>query len=70
MGIDEDILTDALDRSLLLAAAMDSRGYGRTAGAAHASRRWTAALVVGGLLSPALAGLITLSGPVRPRWRP
>ena len=28
------------------------------------------ALVVGGLLSPALAGLITLSGPVRPRWRP
>ncbi len=44
------VLTDALDRSLLLAAAMDSRGYGRTAGASHASRRWTAALVVGGLL--------------------
>ena len=28
------VMTDALDRSLLLAAAMDSRGYGRIAAAA------------------------------------
>ncbi len=44
------IMTDALDRSLLLAATMDSRGYGRTAGASHGARRLTGALVVGGML--------------------
>lgn len=43
------VMTDALDRSVLLAAAMDSRGYGRTAGATRASRRVTGMLVVGGL---------------------
>lgn len=43
------VMTDALDRSLLLAAAMDSRGYGRTAGVDRAGRRVTGALVVGGL---------------------
>ena len=44
------VMTDALDRSLLLAAAMDSRGYGRTSGVARSSRRVTAILVIGGLL--------------------
>lgn len=44
------VMTDALDRSLLLAAAMDSRGYGRTAGASRATRRVTALLVVAGLV--------------------
>ena len=44
------VMTDALDRSLLLAAAMDSRGYGRTAGASRATRRVTAVLVVAGLV--------------------
>lgn len=43
------VMTDALDRSLLLAAAMDARGYGRTAGASRASRRVTGALVLVGL---------------------
>ncbi len=43
------VMTDALDRSLLLAAAMDSRGYGRTVGLSAATRRLTAALVLGGL---------------------
>ena len=43
------IMTDALDRSLLLAAAMDSRGYGRTAGVSRRSRRLTGALVLSGL---------------------
>lgn len=44
------VLTDALDRSMLLAAAMDSRGYGRTAGVTRGSRRLTGALVLGGLM--------------------
>ena len=35
------VLHDALERSLLLAAAMDSRGYGRTGRATRASRRVT-----------------------------
>ena len=36
-GIAIPVLEDALDRSLLLAAAMDSRGYGRTRAAAPRS---------------------------------
>jgi energy-coupling factor transport system permease protein len=43
------VLHDALDRSLSLAAAMDSRGYGRTGTATRASRRLTAALLLAGL---------------------
>jgi energy-coupling factor transport system permease protein len=43
------VLHDALERSLLLAAAMDSRGYGRTGSATRASRLWTAALLLTGL---------------------
>ncbi len=46
-GIAMPVLVDALDRSLALAAAMDSRGYGRRAGV---SRRGAGALVVTGLL--------------------
>lgn len=45
------VLQDALDRSLLLAAAMDSRGYGRRAAVSDAQRRSTAALLIGGLLA-------------------
>jgi energy-coupling factor transport system permease protein len=44
------VLTDALDRSLLLAAAMDVRGYGRAAAVEPAQRRRTAVLVLGGLM--------------------
>lgn len=43
------VLTDALDRSLMLAAAMDSRGYGRTAGVPRRVRVLTAGLVFAGL---------------------
>jgi energy-coupling factor transport system permease protein len=43
------VLHDALDRSLRLAAGMDSRGYGRTGAATRASRRVTAALMLTGL---------------------
>ncbi|GAA2979512.1 CbiQ family ECF transporter T component [Actinokineospora diospyrosa] len=44
------VLEDALDRSLHLAAAMDSRGYGRTAGLPKRTRVTTAVLVLGGLI--------------------
>ena len=43
------VLHDALERSLLLAAAMDSRGYGRTGIATRGSRRLTAALLLAGM---------------------
>jgi energy-coupling factor transport system permease protein len=44
------VLEGALDRSVELAAAMDSRGYGRTTDASRVSRRLTSVLVFGGLL--------------------
>jgi energy-coupling factor transport system permease protein len=44
------VLEDALERSLALAAAMDSRGYGRRAEVSAATRRWTGVLLLGGLL--------------------
>jgi energy-coupling factor transport system permease protein len=44
------VLADALDRSLLLAAAMDSRGYGRVGAVSARTRRLTATLMLVGLL--------------------
>jgi energy-coupling factor transport system permease protein len=44
------VLEGALERSVDLAAAMDSRGYGRTTDESAASRRLTGLLVFGGLL--------------------
>jgi energy-coupling factor transport system permease protein len=44
------VLEGALEQSVELAAAMDSRGYGRTTDASRASRRVTATLTFGGLL--------------------
>ncbi|SCG39761.1 CbiQ family ECF transporter T component [Micromonospora rifamycinica] len=49
-GIALPVLADALDRSLALAAAMDSRGYGRTAAVPAGQRAVTGALVLGGLV--------------------
>jgi energy-coupling factor transport system permease protein len=43
------VLEDALERSLLRAAGMDTRGYGRSAGAPRAERRVTGALMLLGL---------------------
>ena len=43
------VLEDALERSLALAAGMDTRGYGRTSGATAAQRRTTGALMLVGL---------------------
>jgi len=59
------VLHDALDRSFQLAAAMDARGYGRSAGVATRTRRLTAALLLGGLLGCCLGayGLLDSSAP-------
>ncbi|WP_028636243.1 energy-coupling factor transporter transmembrane component T [Nocardioides sp. URHA0032] len=43
------VLEDALERSLALAAGMDTRGYGRASGATRAQRRTTGALMLTGL---------------------
>jgi energy-coupling factor transport system permease protein len=57
------VLEGALARSVDLAAAMDSRGYGRTSGLDRRTRRLTAALVLGGLLGLAVGvyGLLDAS---------
>ncbi|MER6632516.1 energy-coupling factor transporter transmembrane component T [Streptomyces sp. NPDC000987] len=58
------VLEGALERSVALAAAMDARGYGRTAEVAPAVRRATAALTLGGLLGVCAGtyGLLTAVG--------
>jgi energy-coupling factor transport system permease protein len=43
------VLHDALERSLWLAAAMDSRGYGRTAAVSRRTRLFTGTLVLTGM---------------------
>lgn len=59
------VLTDALDRSLLLAAAMDTRGYGRQAAVPGPARRLAAALVLGGLVGVCVGtyGLLDSTAP-------
>ncbi|MCW2680128.1 MAG: energy-coupling factor transporter transrane protein EcfT [Frankiales bacterium] len=59
------VLEDALSRSLMLAAAMDSRGYGRAGEVPRGLRRATAALVLGGLLGLCLGlyGLLDATAP-------
>jgi len=49
-GVMIPVLEDALDRSLVLAAAMDSRGYGRHADQARRTRVITAILVLAGVV--------------------
>ncbi|MEV5868496.1 CbiQ family ECF transporter T component [Streptomyces tendae] len=58
------VLEGALERSVALAAAMDARGYGRTAQVPPAVRRTTAALTLGGLLGICAGtyGLLTAAG--------
>lgn len=64
-GIAVPVFEDALDRSLRLAAAMDSRGYGRVGAAAPRTRRITGALLLGGLVALCLGmyGLLDASAP-------
>lgn len=59
------VLQDALERSLRLAAAMDSRGYGRTGPVSAASRRVTGGLMVAGMCGLCLGvyGLLDASTP-------
>ncbi|MEU1402357.1 energy-coupling factor transporter transmembrane component T [Streptomyces sp. NPDC005728] len=58
------VLEGALERSVALAAAMDARGYGRTADVPARVRRTTAALTLGGLLGVCAGtyGLLTAEG--------
>jgi energy-coupling factor transport system permease protein len=60
------VLEDALSRSLLLAAAMDSRGYGRTHEVPRNVRRTTSAMLLAGLLALCL-GLYGLLDGTAPR---
>ncbi|WP_445020925.1 CbiQ family ECF transporter T component [Streptomyces sp. SAS_276] len=58
------VLEGALERSVALAAAMDARGYGRTADVPASVRRTTTALTLGGLLGVCAGtyGLLTAEG--------
>jgi energy-coupling factor transport system permease protein len=58
-------MTDALDRSLLLAAGMDARGYGRSAAVPRRVRATTEALLLAGLVSIGIGtyGLLDSTAP-------
>ncbi|ACU36232.1 energy-coupling factor transporter transmembrane protein EcfT [Actinosynnema pretiosum subsp. pretiosum] len=60
------VLEEAFERSLVLAAAMDSRGYGRQAGLSRRERLVTGALVLGGLVGLCVGayGLLGADTPV------
>ncbi|MEU9931022.1 energy-coupling factor transporter transmembrane component T [Streptomyces anulatus] len=64
-GIVVPVLEDALERSLRLAAAMDSRGYGRAGSATPRSRRLTGALMLLGMcgLCAGAYGLLDATAP-------
>ncbi|MFD3523598.1 energy-coupling factor transporter transmembrane component T [Streptomyces sp. NPDC058653] len=64
-GIVVPVLEDALERSLRLASAMDSRGYGRAGSATENSRRLTGALMLAGMcgLCAGAYGLLDASAP-------
>lgn len=64
-GIVVPVLEDALERSLRLAAAMDSRGYGRAGTATRGSRRATGALMLAGMcgLCAGAYGLLDATAP-------
>lgn len=56
------VLEDALDRSLLLAASMDARGYGRAGNVPPRARLWTGLLMIVGLLGVCVGVYATLDG--------
>jgi energy-coupling factor transport system permease protein len=56
------VLEEALERSVALAAAMDSRGYGRRAAVPPATRRLTSALLLVGLLGICFGIFAALDG--------
>jgi energy-coupling factor transport system permease protein len=60
------VLEDALERSVALAAAMDSRGYGRRATLGRATIRLTGGLLLAGLLGCCFAVFALLGGGTSP----
>jgi energy-coupling factor transport system permease protein len=58
------VMVDALDRSLLLAAAMDTRGYGRRAAVDPAARRLAGTAMVAGVLGACVGAYGALDGSV------
>lgn len=65
-GIAIPVLEDALDRSLALAAAMDSRGYARRGHVTRGAARATAALMITGLMGVCLGVYGLLDGTTPP----
>lgn len=61
------VLEDALDRSLALAAGMDTRGYGRSGGASPARRALTGTLLLTALIGLG-AGTYGLLDATAPAW--
>ncbi|HET7689688.1 MAG TPA: energy-coupling factor transporter transmembrane component T [Nocardioidaceae bacterium] len=61
------VLEGSLERSVDLAAAMDSRGYGRTTVADPAARRVTSALMIAGMIGVCL-GLYGVLGGTSSSW--
>ena len=61
------VLEDSLERSLALAAGMDTRGYGRTAGAAARERRTTGGLMLLGLCATCV-GVYGALDQTTPAW--
>jgi energy-coupling factor transport system permease protein len=55
LGVALPVLEDALERSIELAAAMDSRGFGRRGTASAVRRRLVSSAVVAGLVAVAIA---------------
>ena len=66
-GVFVPVLEDALDRSLVLAAAMDSKGYGRRAAVPSRSRRLTATLILAGVCGVCVGTYGVLDGST-PFW--
>jgi energy-coupling factor transport system permease protein len=60
------VLTGALERSLSLAAAMDSRGFGRLTPLSAGERRLTSGLVLGGFLAALVGGYALLDASTPP----
>ena len=60
------VLEDTLERSLALAAGMDTRGYGRSGGASRTQRRVTGALMLVGLVGVCV-GIYALLDKTAPR---
>lgn len=61
------VLHGAMDRSITLAAAMDSRGYGRSGDRSVGERRWSAIALMGGSIL-LLVGLYGLLGTGTTTW--